>query len=143
MVPLIAGGVTAAAVAAVGTTIGLIRRFMDRYIIVANGTSQPICVTVEHDKGKNQSLIEAEESMKFTVSNNRPITIRAKKYTKSAYDAEVCNYDYRNYIVRKATIEDLILVRAKKWNVWEAEPCKQNKQKDFVKGNSPHLQDMF
>eukprot|EP00057_Strongylocentrotus_purpuratus_P006272 XP_011660746.1 PREDICTED: uncharacterized protein LOC105436655 [Strongylocentrotus purpuratus] len=143
MALLIAGGVTAAAVAAVGSTAGLIGRFMDRYIIIANGSPQAIFVTVEHVKGKSESLIEIGQSMKFTVSNNRPITIRVKKCTKSTYDAEVCDYDYRNFIAREATTGDLILVRARKWKVWEAEPCKQNKQEDFVKVNSPHLREMF
>ncbi|XP_041467244.1 uncharacterized protein LOC121417575 [Lytechinus variegatus] len=140
MALLIAGAVTAAAVGVAGATAGLVKRFMDRFVVVANDTPHPISVAVEHPQGKSQSVIEAGESMKFTVSNNKSISIKVKRSTKPTYEAEVCDYDYSNFIVRKATTGDLVLVRAKKFKIWEAEPCKtHNKHGDFVKASSLDL----
>lgn len=93
LVILIAG-----VVAVVSAAVFLLKSFRIQYIIVANGTQHAIFVTVEHDKlpkGNNYSLIEAGESLKFTVSDSIPVTIRVKRCSKSTYDSEVCDYDYR------------------------------------------------
>lgn len=88
-------GVTAVAV--VSTTAVFIHHLIwGRYIIVVNGRSHAISVTIEREHGTSESLIEAGESMKFDVSSYRPTQIRVKNTTGRANEAEV---DY-NYIKR-------------------------------------------